>query len=134
MTAWMVRIGLVAAMYPVQAATPAVHALPTDSLLCKIDAVKAVHDLERRGSDFSKGFAVHGFGERTGHTSVVVLSSPFRIGNAETRAVVAEGEASNVDFGAFTYSEFTGHFRAVVSLPRACKGTGFAPSRPVCVA
>lgn len=115
MTSWMVRVGVVVAVFPVCAAAPTVHAVLTDALLCRVDSAKTVHDLVKGGSDFSKGFAVHGFGDGTGHKSVVVLASPLRIGTSETCAVVAEGEASNFDFGAFTYGEFTGDFKAVVA-------------------
>jgi len=107
---------LVFAAAPVYAADPPVNKVLTDALLCKRDPAQAIFDIERQGSDFSKGIAVHGFGDGLMSKSVIILSNPLRIGSATAYAVVAEPEASHFDFGAFTYALFTGDAEAVVAL------------------
>jgi hypothetical protein len=113
---WLIPFYLFVAAGSASAADLSIAQVLTEALLCKGDPAKAVFDLERQGSDFSKGVAVHGFGDGAGHKTVVILASPLRIGSATAYAVVAETEASYFDFGAFTYALFTGDARAAVAL------------------
>lgn len=113
---WLLPICWVFAAAPVVAADPPVNQVLTDALLCKGDPAQAIFDLESQGSNVAKGIAVHGFGDALMKKTVMILSTPLRVGSATADAVVAEPEASHFDFGAFTYARFTGDAQAVVAL------------------
>jgi hypothetical protein len=49
-----------------------IHHVLSDTLVCKGDPAEAVYGLVQHGSNFSSGYAAHGFGDDTSYKAVVV--------------------------------------------------------------
>lgn len=89
-----------------------------DALVCKGAPEKAVYDLVEKNNNFQAGYAASAFGEGTSYKAIVILNKPIVIASATTYAVISETDNSHFDFGAFTYSKFSGDYRKVLALLR----------------